>query len=216
LKLKKYFKQILVSLFLFVLILVLPLILNIEASDILRYTPKSPVLAALILLALFCARPALMFIPMVALYVSVGIIFPAGAALALTCLGLLCEMAIGYYIGKRLGGDKITALINKNRRVKEFMSDKNNSGPAGCFILRITLLHFDLVSMFFGASGVRFSQFAILSLMGSAPSMIPFVLLGDSITTPFSARFLVPFAACAAVSICAYALYARLRRRKNG
>ena len=213
--LKKYLKQILISLLLFILILILPRILNIKASDILKFTPKSPALAALIMLGLFCVRPVLMFIPMVALYICVGIIFPPGAALALTCAGLLCEMAIGYYIGRRLGGEKITALINKNRRVREFMSDSGNSGPAGCFVLRITLLHFDLVSMFFGASGVRFSQFAILSLMGSAPSMIPFVLMGDSIATPFSADFLAPFAICAAVSISAYTLYTKIRHKKT-
>ena len=206
---KKHLKYILFISYIILIIILLRRFSGFDVSDILTYSPESPLLAAFVIVGLYSLKSVVLLIPTVALYISAGVMFPVGWALAVTCAGLFCEMSIGYIIGKRLGSKKVEARIEKSARLKKFIARHNNAHLSGSFLFRFIPLNFELVSMFYGASGVAYPQYVLLSFLGTVPGMIPFVLLGGSLTTPFSKEFLVPFSICAFLCISVFFIYTK-------
>ena len=153
--------------------------------NIVEYLPEQLWLAAFAILILYCLKSVVMFIPLMALYISAGILFPVGWALLITCAGLFCEMSIGYYIGTRLRSEKITAKINKNKKVRNFLARSRNISPLMCFSARFLPLPFDLVTMYFGASAIKYQQFVLFTYLGAAPKIISLVIMGELISSPF-------------------------------
>lgn len=211
----KYFKYIPIVLLVIIIIIFLPRLKVLEVTDILKYSPESPLLAVLILLGIYCLKSVVVFIPVIILYVSTGIMFPTGWAIALTYFCLFLEMNIGYFIGKRLGSEKVAALMERNNRTRQLLSYHENNNSTACFIARILPLPFDLVNMFFGATGTRYPQFIAFSLLGLTPGMIPYVLMGNAASNPLSKEFLVPFAICGVITVCAFVFCQRWQKEKQ-
>jgi len=214
-KINKLLKCVPVILLIVLIIVLFPLFKGLEVSDILEYSPESPLLVVLILLGIYCLKAVVVFIPVIILYVSTGIMFPTGWAIALTYFCLFCEMNIGYFIGKRLGSEKVAALMERNNRARQFLSYHENNSSTACFIARILPLPFDLVNMFFGATGTRYPQFIAFSLLGLTPGMIPYVLMGNAASNPLSKEFLVPFAICGIITVCAFVFCQRWQKEKQ-
>lgn len=214
-KVNKLLKCVPIILLIVLIIVLFPLFKGLEVSDILEYSPESPLLAVLILLGIYCLKAVVVFIPVIILYVSTGIMFPTGWAIALTYFCLLCEMNIGYFIGKRLGSEKVAALMERNNRARQLLSYHENNNSTACFIARILPLPFDLVNMFFGATGTRYPQFIAFSLLGLTPGMIPYVLMGNAASNPLSKEFLVPFAICGIITVCAFVFCQRWQKEKQ-
>jgi len=214
-KINKLLKCVPVILLIVLIIVLFPLFKGLEISDILEYSPESPLLVVLILLGIYCLKAVVVFIPVIILYVSTGIMFPTGWAIALTYFCLFCEMNIGYFIGKRLGSEKVAALMERNNRARQLLSYHENNSSTACFIARILPLPFDLVNMFFGATGTRYPQFIAFSLLGLTPGMIPYVLMGNAASNPLSKEFLVPFAICGIITVCAFVFCQRWQKEKQ-
>ena len=207
--LKKVLKYLLIILQIGLIIALVVVFSRINAEDILEFSLKSPLVAIFVLLSLFCVKSVIMFIPLAALYISAGIIFPVGLAIILACLGLFCEMTIGYFLGKHLGKTKIFAFVEKNDSVKKHLSRPANKKLSAHFVLRLLPLPFEVVSLLSGASATKFSQYVVFSFLSSIPHMIPYVFIGDAISTPFSKEFLIPFALCTALSMCTFIIYSK-------
>jgi len=214
-KVNKLLKCVPIILLIVLIIVLFPLFKGLEVSDILEYSPESPLLAVLILLGIYCLKAVVVFIPVIILYVSTGIMFPTGWAIALTYFCLFCEMNIGYFIGKHLGSEKVAALMERNNRARQLLSYHENNNSTACFIARILPLPFDLVNMFFGATGTRYPQFIAFSLLGLTPGMIPYVLMGNAASNPLSKEFLVPFAICGIITVCAFVFCQRWQKEKQ-
>jgi len=211
-QLNKYLKFALIVLLAIIIIILLPRFTELEVSNLLRYSPESPFLAALVLLGIYCMKSVVVVIPVIMLYISAGIMFPTGWAITLTYLGLFCEMSIGYLVGKRLGGEKVIARMEKNNKARQLISYHEENNSTLCFITRFFPLPLDLVNMFFGAAGTRYPQFVAFSLLGITPGMIPYVLMGDVASNPLSKEFLIPFAICGIVTVCAFVFYQKWRK----
>ncbi len=173
------------------------------------------ILAAIILVGIYSLKSVVMIIPAPLLYISAGVLFPPHWALIVTYLGLLCEFRLGYLIGKRSGREKIEKLMDKNKKLKQFLEMNENRGSISCFFTRLTPLPLDFASMFFGAIGVHYPVFIIFSLLGVTPKVIPFVLMGDAASNPLSKEFLVPFAISGTIVFCALAVYQRYQREEK-
>lgn len=212
---KRFLKYIPFIPIIVLIIALLPKFSGLEVADILQYSPESPLLASLFLLGLYCLKSFVVVIPIVILYISAGIMFPIGWAILLTCFCLFCEMTIGYFIGKQLGTEKVTELMRKNERAEKFLSRQKNIGPSVCFLARFLPLPFDIVNMYFGASSIKYSQFVVFTFLGIAPGMIPYVFMGDSMSTPLSKEFLIPFMISIAVSICTFILLQKWKQKNR-
>jgi uncharacterized membrane protein YdjX (TVP38/TMEM64 family) len=211
---KKHFK-IIALVFIGLLIAALILVFrNVDVMDVLRYSPDVPWLAALVLLGLFCLKSAIMAIPLKVLFISAGIMFPIGWALAVILAGLLLEMTIGYFIGKRLKAERVTALASRYKRLSKFLPSNAKMTPPVCFAVRFLPLPFDLVCMVQGAYGVKFPQYVLITYFGTLLAMIPYIFIGMYITTPFSKEFLIPLAVIVLVTTCPFVIH-KVRSR-NG
>ena len=198
-----------VAILLFVLfaVIFIPGMDKLGVSDILEFTPESPILAALVFLGLYCLKSVVIIIPVIIIYISSGIMFPTIWAVVLTYFCLFCEMNIGFFIGRKLGGDKVIALLSKNDKMKMLISYHGKNNSTLCFFTRFLPLSLDLVNMFFGAAGTRYGQFIAFSMLGVTPLMIPVVVMGSAAANPLSKEFLIPFAICVAVTLCPFILY---------
>jgi len=189
--------------------------INVDVADILIYSPESPLLASIALVGLFCLKSVVMVIPLMVLYVSAGIMFPLGWAVLIICIGLLLEMTIGYFIGKRLSIDGIKSRISKYKKVERVLPTKEEMTPSVCFAARFLPIPFDIVSMVQGAYGVKFPQYIGITYLGTLISGILYVHIGRHIATPLSKEFLIPLAIIVAITICPMVISMRRNRKKR-
>ena len=198
-------------------LMLFPTLSGLTAEDILNYKPGYPFLTALILLALYCAKAIVQVIPLAVLYVPAGILFPTPVALLITALGLTCEMSIGYFVGRRAGAAKVMSLIEKRPRAGLFFDVVSKNGSTACFLTRLIPMPvpLDIVSMFFGASKLPYLRYIGFSLLGISAKAAAWVVAAESIDTPLSAQFLVPFSFCFLISGGAFVFYFIMDRRKK-
>lgn len=185
---------------------------SLSPEELLSYTPKSLILAALALWGIYCVKAVIMVIPVVALYVAAGIVFPTGYAILVTCIGLVIELTIGYYSGRWLGEKKVQETISRRPRISEFLGSRRDNLSLLCFISRIIPIPFDLLSMFLGSVRMPFVKYVLVSLLGLTPVMIPTVLVGESISNPLSPEFLLPFGASLIIVILVFFAYRALTK----
>ncbi len=143
-----------------------PFLSKMTVDDLISYSPTSPFLAALLLLAIYCIKSVVMVIPIAVLYISAGILFTPLGAIAITFLGAFCEAGIGYFLGKKMGSEKVRELVEKNERAAQFFYLQEQNNVSACFVARILPIPFDLVSIFYGASGMGFLRYTVFSLLG--------------------------------------------------
>jgi uncharacterized membrane protein YdjX (TVP38/TMEM64 family) len=188
----------------------LPVFSGLQVSDILEYSPE-PLTAAAVLLGLYLLKTVAMFIPLLVLFISAGVMFPIGWAFAVTCLGLLCEMTVGYFIGRHLGIDSVLKKMERNGKVRKFLSNQRTAAPTVCFFASFLPFPIEILNMFLGAAKVNYFKFVAFMFLGLTPLMLPGVFLGNNIMNPFSVEFLLPFGAGVALNAAVYAVY---RNRK--
>ena len=203
-------KQLTVILILVVTLLLFPRLRTITVDDIINYTPSSPLLAMFSFIGLYCLRPVLMAIPNLVLCIAIGIIFSPLQGILISLIGIFCETTISYFIGWKLGAKEVTKLVEKNEKVRKFLSSNQNNNTATCFLARITPLPIGLTSMFFGAAGMPWSKYIFASVLGLAPKMIPYVLAGTAIDNPLSVEFLLPFGISFLITFAVFIIYRKV------
>lgn len=199
------------------IILLLPVLSDLTVEDILTYTPRQPLTAALVLLGLYSLKAVVCAIPMTALYVSAGIMYPPGWAVAVTYAGLICEITIGYWIGRYMGSERVMSLAGKNEKAERIIRSLSRNSDVYVFVVRLVPgpLPFDIMSWLFGASKINYGRYMLYSLLGVSSAMLPWVLAGRNITTPLSKEFLLPFLGAAAVAGALLLLMKLLGRRRR-
>jgi uncharacterized membrane protein YdjX (TVP38/TMEM64 family) len=162
---------------------------------------------ALVFLAIYAIKTVIMIIPAPALYIAAGVTFPTMWAIIITLLGLFINLSLGYFIGKKLGENRAKKLLAKNKKVAAFFENQKESLTSLCFISRVTPLPKDLPSMFFGAVGMPFPKYMVVSLLGISPVMIPYIFAASSISTPLSPEFLVPFGISLSITLIIFFVF---------
>jgi uncharacterized membrane protein YdjX (TVP38/TMEM64 family) len=168
--------------------------------------------AAFFIIALL--KPVIMIIPVTLMYIAAGIIFPTGWAIVVIYGCMLTSLTVAYFNGKRLGEKKVKEALEKNKRIAELLEKRKDNLVYMCFLVRLLPFPKDLLSTFFGAIGVPFWKYMIMSVLGLTPVMIPNVLAGSSITNPLSYEFLVPFGISLFITLSIFILYQVLTRKK--
>ena len=73
-------------------------------EGILTYPPDKPLLAALVLVALFAVKSLSVFLYSGFLYMAAGVLFPLPAAIAVNLAGTAVMVPLPYLLGQKLGG----------------------------------------------------------------------------------------------------------------
>lgn len=173
-------------------------------------------LAAGVVLGIYLLKSVLFVIPASLIYISVGLAFDTGQAIAINFVGIALEVTVTFLLGKFLGG----AYVEKRLRGKKFADKLLNAKQKNTlsFLLVVRALPafpIDFVSLFLGASGIGFLPYFILSVIGIMPRVILFTVLGDGIYKyiPMEVLLFVAISAIPAAVIVWLVSYIRKKRR---
>lgn len=161
-------------------------------EGILTYTPEKPLLAALVLLALFAVKSLSVFLYSGFLYIAAGVLFPLPAAIAVNLLGTAVMVTLPYLLGRKLGGQAVEYILRRWPKASALRDLR--SGSDFFFVLIIRLLNvfsLDAVSAYMGAVGVSYRSYLPASLLGLASMCVLFPIMGGSLSDVRSPQFLV-------------------------
>ena len=159
---------------------------------IIKYTPKDPILAAIVILFLYALKSLTVVFPLAILYLASGIIFPTWIAILINILGLAITFTIPYWIGRHFGDEAIEEIYTRFPKVKEVTKYQNSNAFFACFITRIVgFLPGDIVSIYFGACNTNFPVYLIGGISGCLLSIITTTIIGEKLNNPFTKEFLV-------------------------
>ena len=205
--LNKNKKYILIFALIALALLVFPHLEFLSIDNIVGYAEISIWITALGFVTLYIIKGLAMVVPSSLMYIAAGLAFAPGPGILITYIGLAVSLSIGYFIGNRLGEEKVTKMISKQKIVSDYLSGNKGNLTSLCFMSRLLHLPFGFVSLFLGALNMPFFKYLAASLLGVTPIMIPTVLAGTAISNPLSAAFLIPFVISLAITLAILVAY---------
>ena len=186
---------------------------ELSVQNISRLVTENVALSALILLLLYALKSLSVAFPIAVLEVVAGIVFPLPIALLLNLIGIVIVLTIPYHIGRLSGHDLADQIIGRNKWLERISEYQSKNAFFVSFLLRvIAILPGDIVSMYLGASGIRFPQFLTGCLLGALPRMIAYTIAGDSIMTPNSPAFIISVLLSFLLAVISFAVHYHLNR----
>ena len=189
---------------------------SFTVENLLNYSPKIPVLAAIFLLLLYAFKSLSVFLPIMVLYIAGGTLFPPIIAVVVNLAGTMICTIIPYWLGYFSGADYAQHLLDKNPKIASLIDLQKHNDIFMCYFLRIiSILPGDIISLYLGAIKMPFINYLIGSFLGIFPGTIFCTLMGASITNPLSPTFLVSTAFTIFLSVASFLVYRIYRRKKN-
>lgn len=187
-----------------------------SVENLLAYSPKNPLLAVFFLLLLYAFKSLSVFLPIMALYIAGGTLFPPFIAILVNLAGTMICTVIPYWLGYFSGADYAQHLLDKYPKIAAFMDAQKKNDIFLCYFLRIiSILPGDIVSLYLGASKMNFFNYLIGSLLGVIPGTILCTLMGSSITNPLSPTFLVSTSFTVVLSVASFVGYRIWKKKKH-
>ena len=210
-------RNVLVAVFwIFLILLVLINRDRITIESIVHFTPDNMLAAALIMLGLFILKSITFFIYGSLLYVASGILFPLPMAIIVNLAGTLLMSSIPFGIGKTSGGKVLDHLIQKNPKLDILREIPGKNEFFVSFFVRIIgMLPADIVSMYLGASGIRYNRYIIGSMLGLFPAVLSFSVIGMSIQDVTSPAFIISAGCEIGLMVISITIYLILRSKKK-
>lgn len=193
---------------------------HIKAEQLLEYTPDNIFLAALVIIGMFSLKSVTFFFPMLVIVVACGSISPnLPTALLINTIGTFCMINIPYFIGRFAEQDFVQRLIGKHKKMEQIQKLNMSNEVYFVFFLRIiNCLPYDIVSMYAGASRIRWKNYVIGSMLGTLPGMICSTITGLAMDDPTSPAFIASLAINVGMSVffgVKYLLYIRKKSKES-
>ncbi|MDO4516292.1 MAG: VTT domain-containing protein [Bacillota bacterium] len=181
---------------------------GLSVEVILAYTPKKPVLAALLLLGMYAVKSLSILFPILLLQVAAGHLFSTAAALAVNLLGLVIDLTIPFWVGRASGVGLVERLSRRFPKLEGVLAIQQNNTFFLSFFLRvINCLPGDVISLYLGATGTAYPVFLAGQILGSLPSTLCATILGSSISDPLSPMFAFALALTILISLSSSVIY---------
>lgn len=173
-------------------------------------------IAELIILGVYAVKAVMMVVPASLIYISVGMAFDPKRAVIVNLLGIALEVTVTYFLGKFLGKDAVEKKIRNTKAGDKFftMLDKNRN--AAIFLMRfIPAFPIDFSSLFMGAFDFKFFPYLIFSVLGIAPRVIAFTVIGEGIYELIPMKYIVLAVICAIPVVTAVLLIKKFVVKKK-
>lgn len=191
--------------------------LTLEA--VLSHAPQNPLALAGIFLLLYAAKSVTMVFPLLFLQAAVGFVFPLPTALQLNIAGMLIDLTLPYVMGRRAGHKLVDKILGRYPKFEIFLEKQQDHAFFLCFFLRVlSCLPADVVTLYFGATGVPLWQNLAGGILGVLPGMVLATILGKNLQNPSSPAFWLSLGLSAGLSVVSallYAWYLRHQKRKE-
>lgn len=192
-------------------------LVNIDVRALVN-SASSEYLAVAVCIGVFALKGLTFVIPAMLIYVSVGMAFDIGTALFISLCGIALEVAVTYWLGRALGGDYVRRLLSKAKGGDKLLNMKDSGKFSSLFVIRVLpLFPIDFASLFLGSIKLPFIRYLLISVLGIAPRVVLFTVLGDGIYEVFPMDLLLK-AVLVIIPIAAAVFVVRwlVKRRKNG
>lgn len=144
------------------------------------------------ILGVYLLKSVLFVIPASIVYTAVGVAFDVWAAIAINAAGILVEVCATWLLGRILGGDNVEKLISKSKKGQKILKIKDKKKYSAIFGIRaVPVFPIDFVSLFLGASKMKFLPYLLISFFGIIPRVILFTVLGNSIYDYIPMKYIV-------------------------
>lgn len=188
---------------------------DVEAADILQWSPSNPFLSALFLIALYAAKSMSVFFPLVVLYLAGGLLFPLPVSLAVNLAGMAACVSVPYLVGRFSAAESVDRLREKYPKLEKLERVQQDNHFLFVLIARaLGVLPGDVVSLYFGSMRLPFLPYLAGSLVGLAPTMVAVSIMGDNAANPLSPGCLIAVAVDGCL-VAASFLACRRMLRKN-
>lgn len=174
--------RVTVALTLFVLAIVnYDKLANINVEEVLSKIDNTGAVIGVAML-MYIVKGLIFILPASVLYIGVGAILPPLTALAVNMAGIAAEVTVTYILGRFLGGDYVNKLLSKKKAGQKILSIDLQNKKSVLFITRLLpVFPIDFLSLFYGASKSKFPLYFLLSVLGIAPRIVLFTIIGDNI-----------------------------------
>ena len=173
-------------------------------------------IAELIILGVYAVKAVMMVVPASLIYISVGMAFDPKRAVIVNLLGIALEVTVTYFLGKFLGKDAVEKKIRSTKAGDKFFSMLDKNRNAAIFLMRfIPAFPIDFSSLFMGAFDFKFFPYLIFSVLGIAPRVIAFTVLGEGIYELIPMKYIVLAAICAIPVVTAVLLLKKFFGKKK-
>ena len=155
--------------------------------------------------------------PLLTLYLLSGILFPTPMAVLVNLLGLAACDTAPYLLGRLLGSAELDRLREKYPKLALLETLRRKGGFQFAVLSRaVGLLPGDVVSLYFGCTGLSYPAYLAGSVLGLAPGMIAATTLGGQISDPGSVGFWVSAISGLAVAAISFLACHRVIKRERG
>jgi uncharacterized membrane protein YdjX (TVP38/TMEM64 family) len=159
-------------------------------------------------------------IPYPFLIIMTGVMFRPTNALIINTIGFCVVTTISYWFGRASKGGFAMKQLNKYENVKHILlSSKKGKTKLSVLVAAriIPAIPINLVSNMYGGMKYPFVKFMIASVIGFAPKIIAYTLMGGSIAQPFTWEFMAPIIILLLLtSIVTFCVNEALEKRKEG
>lgn len=158
-------------------------------------------------------------IPYPFLIIMTGVMFRPVNALIINTVGFCVVTVISYWFGRVTKGGFALKQLNKYENVKQvLLSNKGKTKLSILIAVRIIpAIPINLVSNMYGGMKYPFIKFMIASIIGFAPKIVAYTLMGGNIAQPFTWEFMAPIIILLLLtSIVTFGVNEALEKRKEG
>ena len=126
-------------------------------------------------------------LPITAVCVIAGMVFPTPIAVAVNFAGMTLLMTIKFYWGKHLGGGTIHKILTRYDNVRRMMESGKRSTDWILVLFRLVpYFPINSISQLYGALEYDYWKFILLSLLGFTPKIISYSMIGRHILQNWS------------------------------
>lgn len=132
-------------------------------------------------------------IPMSFLCVISGMVFPPMQAVAINLVFTAFFFTVKYFEGQFIGGGWTGMILGLKRMhfIRDWIQFKGTGNPYVLFVTRLVpSIPLGMVSKYYGSMRYDFVYYTLISLLGFAPRLSIYTLIGSEIYNPFSVRFI--------------------------
>ncbi len=189
---------------------------SFTVDNIISGSPKSRGLAVLTMLLLFAVKSVSIVLYSGILYITSGLLFPLPLAILVNILGTMVMLTIPYLLGRLMGRNALRHIEEKYPRASAISDFQHSSDFMFSFIIHIiNLLPTDLVSIYMGASELKYIPYLSGGVLGLLVTCVLFPITGMSITRPSSPEFIISVALEIFVTVVSVAAYGIIKKRKR-
>lgn len=165
---------------------------KITPEDIFNYVPDNYILAALTIVGMYLVKSLSVVLPLMALYISSGMIFSPLWGIVVNLAGMFVSLSIPYLLGRFCGKDLLDRLSVRYKNIEKLKTMKTKNQWFLPYILRMVgILPGDIVSMSLGAMSINYKKYILGSIVGLLPRMVAATCFGSTLTEPTSPVFIL-------------------------